>query len=205
MQLVGKTKKEVVTQFRCAEILEAAKTVFARDGFHDATMDQIAEHAGVAKGTLYLYFRSKREIFVAALRRGFEILHDETNRRMELAPNSSGKLREYIQTRMDFSDTNRAFFRLYYTEFSNLLASPSVVSPEFQDLYDRQIDLLQSVLQKGIDRGEIRAREASALTRIVIDIVRAAVAQRILGWSPKSAAEDGAFVFDILWKGIGCD
>src|ERR1700687_2633793 len=112
MNLLGKTKKEVITEFRCTEILEAAKQVFARKGFHDATMDDVAEEAGVAKGTLYLYFRSKREIFVESLRQGFIALHDETIRRMDLASTTSAKLQAFIETRMDFTDSNRPFFRL---------------------------------------------------------------------------------------------
>lgn len=205
MNLLGKTKKEVVTEFRCTEILEAAKQVFARKGFHDATMDDVAEEAGVAKGTLYLYFRSKREIFVEALRQGCIMLHEETCRRMDLAPTTAEKLRAFIETRMDYSDTNRPFFRLYYTEFSNLLASPSVVRPEFQDLYEQQAALLREVLADGIARGEIRSRNLPALTRVVFDTIRGAIAQRILGWSPQASREDADFVFEILWRGIGCN
>jgi AcrR family transcriptional regulator len=205
MNLLGRTKKEVVTEFRCTEILEAAKQVFARKGFHDATMDDVAEQAGVAKGTLYLYFRSKREIFVESLRQGFITLHEETCRRMDLAETTPEKLRAFIETRMDFTDTNRPFFRLYYTEFSNLLASPSVIRPEFQDLYEQQAALLSEVLAAGMERGEIRSRNLPALTRVVYDTIRGAIAQRILGWSPKASQEDADFVFEILWRGIGCN
>jgi hypothetical protein len=106
---------------------------------------------------------------------------------------------------MDYSDTNRPFFRLYYTEFSNLLASPSVVRPEFQDLYEQQAALLREVLADGIARGEIRSRNLPALTRVVFDTIRGAIAQRILGWSPQASREDADFVFEILWRGIGCN
>ena len=48
-------------------ILEAARDVFFRDGFMPANLDEVAEKAGVAKGTLYRYFESKAELYVAVL------------------------------------------------------------------------------------------------------------------------------------------
>jgi AcrR family transcriptional regulator len=55
-------------------ILEAAASVFARRGFHDVLTDEIAGEAGVGKGTLYRYFRTKEEILYAALLLGFDEL-----------------------------------------------------------------------------------------------------------------------------------
>ena len=70
MSTVIKTKKDVITEFRTSGILEAARKVFAEKGFHEATMDDIAEAAGVAKGTVYLYYESKRDVYFAALKFG---------------------------------------------------------------------------------------------------------------------------------------
>src|SRR2546421_12562691 len=79
-----KTKKDVVTEFRTSGILEAARKVFAKKGFHEATVDDIAEAAGVAKGTVYLYYESKRDVYFAALKFGigqmYSLLLDELNK-----------------------------------------------------------------------------------------------------------------------------
>src|SRR5882672_1864141 len=91
-----KTKQEVVSEFRCGTILEAARKVFARKGFELATVDDVAEAAGVAKGTLYLYFRSKRDIYLAALRRGVLDLNQETARLVAASPTLEAKLRAFI-------------------------------------------------------------------------------------------------------------
>ena len=65
MSALKKTKQDVVSEFRSAEIVGVARKVFARKGFHDATVDEIAETAGLAKGTVYVYFRSKRSLYLA--------------------------------------------------------------------------------------------------------------------------------------------
>lgn len=59
--------KEDIVQDKRREILDAAEQVFATRGFTSARMDDIADTAGVAKGTLYLYFSSKQELFVSLL------------------------------------------------------------------------------------------------------------------------------------------
>jgi AcrR family transcriptional regulator len=65
-------KRRVVkpTEQRRAEILEAALALFSSKGFHDTTMEEVANSAGVAKGTIYLYFQSKEHLLLA-LKRDF--------------------------------------------------------------------------------------------------------------------------------------
>ena len=65
-------KRRVVkpTEQRRSEILEAALHLFSSKGFHDTTMEEVANAAGVAKGTIYLYFQSKEHLLLA-LKRDF--------------------------------------------------------------------------------------------------------------------------------------
>src|ERR1019366_2412447 len=104
MPVLGKTKKHVVSEFRCSEILEAARSVFARKGFNAATVDDIAEAAGLAKGTVYIYFPSKRDVYLATLRQGLEALQEEVRRSMDAEPDVAGKVRAFIRTRLEYSE-----------------------------------------------------------------------------------------------------
>lgn len=58
--------KQVLTEERRTQILEAAAQVFSDHGYHGATIRQIAERAGLAEGTIYLYFSSKRDLLLTA-------------------------------------------------------------------------------------------------------------------------------------------
>src|SRR5689334_532546 len=116
MPVLGKTKQEVLTEFRCSEILDAARKVFARNGFSQATMEEIAEVAGVAKGTVYLYFPSKRAVYLAALRQGIEELHRRTDHRLAATSSTREKIQAFIETRVEYFDENRDFFKIYYSE-----------------------------------------------------------------------------------------
>src|SRR5258706_12398395 len=94
-----KTKQEVVSEFRCGTILEAARKIFAKKGYEAATVDDVAEAAGVAKGTLYLYFRSKRELYLAALRHDVLAWNRETASRAQAAPAIEAQVRAFTDAR----------------------------------------------------------------------------------------------------------
>lgn len=204
MPVLGKTKRHIVSEFRCSEILEAARTVFAHKGFNDATVDDIAEAAGVSKGTVYLYFPSKREIYLETVRQGLVTLQEEVHRSMDAQLDAGGKVLAFIRTRLEYCDRNRDFMRIYYTEFNNMLIHPVHVRQEFRDLYDRQAAVLARVLEEGMERAEVRTLDSSASARIIYDMTRGLIAQRLLGWSQSSVADDAGFLFDVIWRGVGC-
>ena len=58
------TKEELVKQFRTEAILAATRKVIADDGFEGLTLEKVAEAAGISKGTIYLYFKNRRDLIV---------------------------------------------------------------------------------------------------------------------------------------------
>src|SRR5258706_8003661 len=155
MQSPSKTKSQVVSEFRCSEILGAARKVFAEKGFTDATVDDIAESAGLAKGTLYLYFPSKRELYIAALKSGISELVERSQTNMAAAKGIREKLRVFVRTRLDEVERNRDFFKIYHSEFGNI-AHPAVGSEWFFKLYQDQLKMLEGILAEASQAGEIR-------------------------------------------------
>jgi AcrR family transcriptional regulator len=196
-----KTKQEVVSEFRSGSILEAARTIFARKGFELTTVDDVAEAAGVAKGTLYLYFPSKREIYLAALRRDVLIVNLETANRIHAADTLEAKLRAFITTRIQYCDENRDFFKIYYSEFGNLLSQPPV-REEFREMYAAQAKVLQGILEEAATQGQIHLPRPDSTALMIYDMTRGMIAQRLLGWSKAGVQEDIEFLFGLVWKGI---
>ncbi len=203
MPLAGKTKQDVVSEFRSAEILDAARRVFFHKGFNDATMDDIAEAAGVAKGTLYLYFASKRDVYLAAVKRGLGELIEDTRRSVEAASGTAGKLRAIIATRIRYAEENRDFFAAYHLEFANV--SPSGCEKEFHALYLEHLRTVERVLREGAEAGLLRPVRADAAAVLIYEMTRAMVMQRRLKWSKGTAAEDVDLVFDLVWKGLAAE
>ena len=204
MSVLGKSKKEVLLEFRTSEILAAARSVFARHGFATATVDEIADAAGVAKGTVYLYFPSKRDLFLATLREGVEELHAESNREIEQARSAAGKIRAFIEVRLRYCERNRDFFRIYYNEFPSLPVRSSGDRPEFQDLYEEQAGLLEDVIRGGMECGEIRRCSARRVARLIYDLTRSAIAQHVLEGESNGVEDSTTLITELIWRGIGC-
>jgi AcrR family transcriptional regulator len=201
MALAGKSKHDVVSEFRCEEILAAARKVFAVSGFDEATMDWIASAAGIAKGTVYLYFSSKKDIYLAALKQGLTELVDRTRTNMHAAIGIQARLRAFVRTRIEYSEANRDFFKIYHSEFGTFTNAAKCDS-EFQKLYLQQAKELEAVLQSAMDSGEIRRVRSDFASFIIYDMVRGVITQRLLEWSTAPLEEDIELLNDLIWKGI---
>ncbi len=203
MTVTGKTKQDVINEFRSTEILDAARRIFAKKGFSATTVDDIAESANVAKGTIYLYYKAKRDIYFAALKHGIEAVNAETQRRLEQSLTIQEKLRAFISTRVRYFEENGDFFKIYHSEFSNILIHPAHLDEDFRDLYLQQAKVLEVILRAAAKQGQIRIMPIKRLTLMVYDMTRALIVQRLLGGTKSSVDEDVEFLFDLMWKGMG--
>ena len=201
MALGGKSKHDIVSEFRCGEILAAARKVFATRGFSEATMDEIAATAGIAKGTVYLYFSSKRDIYLASLRHGLTELRERTDSTMAAVSGIQAKLRAFVRTRLEYAEANRDFIKIYHSEFGNL-PNAALCDSEFQKLYLQQAKALENVLNSAVESGEIRPVRSDFAAFIIYDMVRGVMTQRLLEWSTVPIEEDIGLLNDLIWKGI---
>src|SRR6516165_6481790 len=108
------TDQSVIDRKRA--ILDAARTVFSRKGYSETAVDDVAEEARVAKGTLYLYFRSKEELYLAALASDLRAMNAQGRAEMEQAGNLRDKLRAFLRVRLEYSKSREAFLRIYLAE-----------------------------------------------------------------------------------------
>ena len=99
---------------RQREILEAAREVFFEKGIHRATVDDVAAHAEVSKGTVYLYFQSKESILAHLLLEGLSILLSQLE--AAYAPNEplspEERLRQLAEAYWQFAQTHPNYYRL---------------------------------------------------------------------------------------------
>src|ERR1035438_2169122 len=128
----------------------AARKIFAKCGYRCTTVDHIAEQTGIAKGTLYLYFKSKEEIYLTALMQDVSDLQQEASRRVRAAGTAQDKVREFVAVRLEHSERHADFWRIFFSEFSNLAVSPAAQSKVFQAAQQRSIAQLETALEDGI-------------------------------------------------------
>lgn len=198
-----RTKKDVVSEFRCAEVLGSARKVFAKKGFSAATMDDIAAAAGLAKGTLYLYFKSKRDVYLKTLQQGIAELFGHVATNMQAAEGVKAKIRALVTTRVKYAEENRDFIKIYLTEFNGATQS-APINKELRDAYFKQIQAVELVLRDGVNGGDIPQLDVEAAAFMLQDMSKSLITRRSLGWSKKTVDEDIDFLCGCIWKVIGC-
>ncbi|MGA3116993.1 MAG: TetR/AcrR family transcriptional regulator [Syntrophobacteraceae bacterium] len=97
-------------------ILDAALEVFSLKGFHPATMDEIAEKAGVGKGTLYRYFETKEKLFAELVRLRLEELGRRAGSSIDGRDDVLTMISKYIRIYFEFFDLNQRLYRLIIQE-----------------------------------------------------------------------------------------
>lgn len=121
--MVGKARRSVARDKRRQSLVIAARDVFAQKGYHAATVDDITRAAGVAKGTFYLYFQEKREIYYEVVR-GFLQLIKDIGRAVGEDSRGGGdyfsKAEHAAQQLMRIFVENREMARLAYRESMGL-------------------------------------------------------------------------------------
>jgi len=202
MPVLGKTRKDVIKEFRTAELLEAARRLFAEQGFHATTVEDIAAAAGVAKGTVYLYYKSKHDVYWAALERGITELLHEIQTRLAAEASPEDKVRAFIAIKIRYFEMNRDFFRIYFSELGSGFSHPTQMPPQFEQMYLQQARILEAALQQGIQQNVIREIRTDTAAVAISDLIRGIIVQRLLGWSTKDVESDIRFVFDLVWRGV---
>ncbi|HXU32302.1 MAG TPA: TetR/AcrR family transcriptional regulator [Thermoanaerobaculia bacterium] len=197
-----RTKRDVLAEFRHAEILGAARGVFAEKGFAGASVDEIAQAAGVAKGTIYLYYPSKRDIYFAALREGLTALAARTRENVQGAETLLEKIRAYVETKVRYCDEHRDFFRIYFAELGNMMSQHETRESGFEQVFLDQVALLEDAVRQGESRGEARDLPARSVAFAIANLTRGAITQRLVGWTEGSIEREVELLVDFAWKGI---
>jgi AcrR family transcriptional regulator len=151
-------RKKVESQSR---ILEAAEVIFFRDGFKESNLDEVAECAGVAKGTLYRYFDNKAELYVAVLTRDAERFEAKLARLIDpglTPPEQVRRLgRFYLRHYVDHPGYFQIFWALENQELIGQL--PASVVEEVTNLWRRNLGLLAGALERGVCSGHFAAND----------------------------------------------
>jgi AcrR family transcriptional regulator len=150
-----------VSEERKSQILEAAIAVFARLGFRTARMDDIAEQAGLSKGALYLYYKSKDAIIGALLKYFFAQefkrlqVFVEADREEAVAEQLMTLTRQLAEAMQWMSRLMSVAF-----EFYAIAGRDKEVRQFLKGYFQDYRTLLARLIQRGIERGEFRAVDA---------------------------------------------
>ncbi len=193
-------------QARPGEILDAALKVFAEKGFAAARMEDIAKRAGVTKGTIYLYFPSKEDVFKTLVRESI-----------------GATITGVTQEASSFKGTTREFLTMFLTTVGGLLEHgervvlPKIIIaesgnfPELARFYraeviDKAMAMMTGMIARGVVRGEVRALAPEHVARLCIaPVILSAIWRSTFAQSDDVPFEYRKFLathLDVLLKGL---
>lgn len=154
---------------RIPQILEAALAVFGRHGFAQARMDDIAQEAGLAKATLYLYFSSKEELIAAILETYFARGLDELTAIRTARHPVADSLSDWVHRRMRELREHPGYGGIGF-EFHALATRDPRTRAIIQHAVDQYRSALAAALSAGMERGEIPTADAAELAITIISL-----------------------------------
>ena len=131
-------------------ILDSAIKVFARTGYSDARMQDVAKEADVSHGTVYVYFKNKDALFVSIFQEILGELIKYLCSEIQKEKNAEDKLRRMISMQLDIIEENPDLTKLILIEFPR---SGNFLSDSNTDVLSKYIDLISDVIKQGIDGG----------------------------------------------------
>jgi AcrR family transcriptional regulator len=155
-------------QARPAEILDAALTVFAEKGYAGTRMDDIARCAGVTKGTIYLYFENKEAVFKSLVRESIGVMLAGVTADVGNIQGSAKDLIRFALGAMAnlLTTSNRVVLpKIIVAESGNF---PELARFYREEIIDRGLALLSSLIERGIAQGEFRRVPIQHAVRLCI-------------------------------------
>jgi AcrR family transcriptional regulator len=197
-----KTRKKLLSEWRHREVLQAARRLFARLGYSATNVEDIAREAGMAKGTVYLYFKSKEEVFAGVLARDLECLTEKTIEAMSGSAIFADRLTVFLNLRLSYLRHNEEFMRVYLAEFGSRGSRSKVIAKVIDRNVQRGIDFMRRCLEDAIEKGEIRPVPVEAAAFAIFDLARGFAERHLSGWKYVSLEEDVAFLKSLILGGL---
>jgi AcrR family transcriptional regulator len=195
---VKTSRQKALTELRREEILRAAIRIFGKKGFAATCVEDIADAAKIAKGTLYLYFKSKEEIYRAAMQLAVQQLQALSAERVGAAIGVRAKLAAAIGVRMEFWHEQQSVYRLVLT-----VGREPQHRRQTNELTRTAHESLVEILEGGAAAGELEAGKFSEIAWAVMDMIRGTNERRMDRVTERTPQEDAAMILEFALRQVG--
>lgn len=179
-------------------ILSAAREILEARDYHDIRMEDVAARAGVAKGTLYLYFPTKERLFGALAKDLFE----QTLSRWEDIERGTEpgeqRLKALIRSQLEFFERHRGIF-LQVVQGSLPCGGGA---PKRSDMVRANIELMRRNIAEAVRLGRLRRADAGRAAIALFGLIRGFVFATIFGGAPGRLTDHAEFVWECFYRGM---
>ncbi len=180
-------------------IISIAQKRFARYGIQKTTMDEIAKEARMGKASLYYYFKSKEEIFIAVIQREAAVLRQKTRQAILTVDSPKEKLYKYILTRMTHLRELGNYYTTIKDEFFTHYEFINQIRKEF---IENEMETIKDILDDGIKRKIFEVIDTTMVARMMTIALKGFEYPLIVENVDVTLSRDIKTMLDILYKGL---
>jgi AcrR family transcriptional regulator len=184
---------------RREQILEAAAQLFAEVGFDGADTQILADRLEVGKGTLYRYFPSKRDLFLATVDRVMRRLRETVDGEIADIADPLDRVSGAVRAYLDFFASNPGFVELLIQERAHFKDRKK---PTYFEHRDANVERWREIFRGLIRAGRVRAIPVERITDVLSDLVYGTMFTNYFAGQPKSSEAQAMELLDIVFHGI---
>jgi AcrR family transcriptional regulator len=193
----------VLEDFRVRAIRQAVLDVVGREGLDAASMQRVADRAGIAKGTIYLYFKDREELLLRTARYVLDEVRAHTGPWLASEAPFPERLRGLIAAGFAILEQHRGFLRFYVPEPPTAAGGAHAARPRWstgqKDAFHGD---LVAFLERAMRRGEVRRSDPARLAHHVIDSANGLIVRRLGEAHPPAVEAEVDWIVDMLLHGM---
>ena len=190
---------KVWKELKKESLMKIVVQVLSREGLNDLTMDTVAREAGVAKGTLYAYFRNKQDLVREAIDATIAPMHAELTGILKSDLSPDQKLRKMTLSHLSYFEKHRDFFSIFVHDRHNEQRRlKRYRSCHYQDF----LETVASVVRDGIRARSFRDVDSKKIAAMLVESNISIIFHRLLSDHPAPVERDAALITDVFLNGI---
>jgi AcrR family transcriptional regulator len=193
-------KKDRLKAKRQKQILTASMKVFSRYGYQDTDVEKIADLAGLGKGTVYRYFKSKENLFLSTLEWGLNSLKENIFSSIAKVDDYMDKLKLALATHFKFFEKHRDFFRLLVQERAWTEMKSARCTLRERDL--SIIRHLKDILSEGMRKGYLKKADPSSCAYALWGLTNSLLYKYLISEKKYPIDKELSVIHKIFFEGI---
>lgn len=183
------------------KILNAARQVLGEKEIHETLMDEIANRAGVAKGTLYLYFQSKEDLFKGLFQQTLSNLVIRVGESVKGKLSGKETLKAVFRCQAEFLDEHKDFIAHVMMRQAPPFSGPQkkIFASGFKEVFE----LTDRAVEQSIQEGELKKCPARQVSITLFAHIRGFFLAHLIGLSQRSLSDEIPWMWQVFWRGIG--
>lgn len=199
MSAKGKDDLKILVEKRKKQILDAAVVIFSKEGFSAANTDDIAKRAKLGKGTVFRYFKTKKNLFHSVVDRGLDSLKDEILAEIEKVDNPLEKIERMVKSYLAFFEKNKSLIGILIHEQSSF---QNRIAKHYLSHYYGNVGKIKRIFKEALNQGLIKKMDINKVITVLTGLLNGMVYMWEVEGGKDKLTNKASLLLEIFFTGI---